>query len=121
MKFNNKMPGLSYQTIQTDLDLTYENRYTDLAIPDAYESLLLDVLRNDHSNFVRDDELGAAWRIFTPLLHKIDQQDAAIKMTSYKYGSRGPDELDDFVRKYGYDRSNAHYDWPVQSVLTKKE
>ncbi|KAI8336534.1 glucose-6-phosphate 1-dehydrogenase [Chlamydoabsidia padenii] len=120
MKFNNKLPGLSYQTIQTDLDLTYENRYTDLSIPDAYESLLLDVLRNDHSNFVRDDELGAAWRIFTPLLHKIDQHDADIKMTTYKYGSRGPDELDDFVKKYGYDRSNTHYDWPVQSVLTKK-
>ncbi|ORZ14165.1 glucose-6-phosphate dehydrogenase [Absidia repens] len=121
MKFNNKLPGLSYQTIQTDLDLTYENRYTDLAIPDAYESLLLDVLRNDHSNFVRDDELSAAWRIFTPLLHKIDQHDAEIQMTHYKYGSRGPDELDAFVRKYGYDRSNAHYDWPVQSVLTKKD
>ncbi|KAI8086451.1 glucose-6-phosphate dehydrogenase [Halteromyces radiatus] len=121
MKFNNKLPGLSYQTSQTDLDLTYGNRYVDLSIPDAYESLLLDVLRNDHSNFVRDDELDAAWRIFTPLLHKIDQHDADIKIATYKYGSRGPDALDGFVKHYGYDRSHAHYDWPVQSVLPKTD
>lgn len=119
-KFNNKLPGLSYQTIQTDLDLTYNNRYVDLSIPDAYESLILDVLRNDHSNFVRDDELDAAWKIFTPLLHKIDQHDKDIEMTTYPYGSRGPEQLDQFIKKYGYDRSNSNYTWPVQSVLTKK-
>lgn len=115
VKFNNKQPGLSYQTIQTDLDLSYHNRYTDLSIPDAYESLILDVLRGDHSNFVRDDELEAAWKIFTPLLHRIDS-DPSVPIKSYPYGSRGPTELDDFVRKYGYDRSDAYYDWPVQSV-----
>jgi glucose-6-phosphate 1-dehydrogenase len=120
IKFNNKMPGLSYQTIQTELDLTYQQRYTDMAIPDAYESLILDVLRNDHSNFVRDDELEAAWKIFTPLLHKIDGHHEEIKVTEYKYGSRGPVELDDFIRKYGYDCSNRNYSWPLQSVSLEK-
>ncbi|KAI8047367.1 glucose-6-phosphate dehydrogenase [Gilbertella persicaria] len=115
-KFNNKQPGLSYQTIQTELDLTYHHRYTDMAIPDAYESLILDVLRNDHSNFVRDDELDAAWKIFTPLLYKIDAHDKDIEVVNYNYGSRGPAELDDFVKRYGYDRSNVNYSWPVQSV-----
>lgn len=115
IKFNNKQPGLSYQTIQSDLDLTYNSRYTEMAIPDAYESLILDVLRNDHSNFVRDDELEAAWKIFTPILHKIDQ-DPELPLESYAYGSRGPASLDAFVTKYGYDRSNANYAWPVQSV-----
>ncbi|KAI9321629.1 glucose-6-phosphate dehydrogenase [Dichotomocladium elegans] len=115
IKFNNKQPGLTYQTMQSDLDLSYHDRFTDLSIPDAYESLILDVLRNDHSNFVRDDELEAAWKIFTPLLHQIDK-DSSIPLSTYPYGSRGPAELDEFVRKYGYDRSNANYTWPVQSV-----
>lgn len=115
MKFNNKQPGLSYQTLQSDLDLTYQRRYSDLKIPDAYEALILDVLRGDHSNFVRDDELDAAWKIFTPILHEIEQK--KIQPKEYKYGSRGPAELDDFMRKYGYDRSGAQeYKWPVQSV-----
>ncbi|KAI9243869.1 glucose-6-phosphate dehydrogenase [Sporodiniella umbellata] len=115
MKFNNKQPGLSYETIQTDLDLTYHERYTDLAIPDAYESLILDVLRNDHSNFVRDDELTAAWKIFTPLLHKIDGHDKDVAIKPYPYGSRGPKELDDFIKAYGYHR-DAGYSWPIQNV-----
>lgn len=34
----------------------------------AYESLILDAFKGDHSNFVRDDELDIAWKIFTPLL-----------------------------------------------------
>jgi glucose-6-phosphate 1-dehydrogenase len=105
MKVNNKHPGLSYQTLQSDLDLTYHRRYSDLKIPDAYEALILDVLRGDHSNFVRDDELDAAWKIFTPILHEIEGKKILPK--EYKYGSRGPDELDDFVRKYGYDRLGA--------------
>ncbi|KAI8971920.1 glucose-6-P dehydrogenase [Mycotypha africana] len=118
IKFNNKQPGLSYQTIQSELDLTYQYRYTDMSIPDAYESLILDVLRNDHSNFVRSDELEAAWKIFTPLLHKIDERHEDIHLYPYEYGSRGPAELVPFIRKYGYDRSNVNYKWPLQSVAT---
>jgi glucose-6-phosphate 1-dehydrogenase len=117
MKFNNKQPGLSYQTIQTDLDLSYHQRYSDMHIPDAYESLILDVLRNDHSNFVRDDELERAWKIFTPLLHKIDGHDSDVQIRPYAYGSRGPAELDDFVKRFGYYRdAKVDYTWPLQNV-----
>lgn len=35
-------------------------------------ALILDAFKGDHSNFVRDDELDIAWKIFTPLLHHID-------------------------------------------------
>ncbi|KAI8088882.1 glucose-6-phosphate 1-dehydrogenase [Halteromyces radiatus] len=122
MKFNSKQPGLSYQTIQTDLDLSYHNRYTDLAIPDAYESLILDVLRNDHSNFVRDDELEASWKIFTPLLHAIDDPQQHVPLVTYPYGSRGPQELSDFVKKFGYDRSqHTSYAWPTQSMAQQNK
>lgn len=115
MKFNNKQPGLSYQTIQTDLDLSYHERYSELSIPDAYESLILDVLREDHSNFVRNDELEAAWKIFTPLLHKIDSHEVSVM--PYEYGSRGPTQLGEFVKRYGYHRDdNLEYTWPQQNV-----
>jgi glucose-6-phosphate 1-dehydrogenase len=29
----------------------------------AYEALLLDAFKGDHSNFVRDDELDIAWKV----------------------------------------------------------
>lgn len=74
LKMNAKSPGLSMKTVETEMDLTYKRRFSDLKIAEAYESLILSVLHNDHSNFVRDDELDIAWKIFTPILHYIDGQ-----------------------------------------------
>jgi glucose-6-phosphate 1-dehydrogenase len=85
VKMNSKLPGLSMQTVVTELDLTYRRRFSDLKIPEAYESLILDCLKGDHSNFVRDDELDASWRIFTPLLHYLDDNKEIIPM-EYPYG-----------------------------------
>ncbi|KAK1834841.1 glucose-6-phosphate dehydrogenase [Podospora conica] len=117
IKMNSKLPGLSMQTVVTELDLTYRRRFSDLKIPEAYESLILDCLKGDHSNFVRDDELDASWRIFTPLLHYLDDNKEIIPM-EYPYGSRGPAVLDDFTASYGYKFSDAAgYQWPTTSAL----
>jgi hypothetical protein len=85
IKMNSKLPGLSMQTVVTELDLTYRRRFSDLKIPEAYESLILDALKGDHSNFVRDDELDASWKMFTPLLHYLDDNKEIIPM-EYPYG-----------------------------------
>ncbi|KAK4240010.1 glucose-6-phosphate dehydrogenase [Achaetomium macrosporum] len=116
IKMNSKLPGLTMQTVVTELDLTYRRRFSDLKIPEAYESLILDCIKGDHSNFVRDDELDASWRIFTPLLHYLDDNKEIIPM-EYPYGSRGPAVLDDFTSSYGYKFSDAAgYQWPTTSA-----
>ena len=115
MKFNIKSPGFSKESMITELDLTYGNRYKNLKVPEAYETLILDVIRGDHSNFVRDDELEAAWRIFTPILHQIEND--KIKPEPYPYGSRGPKEIDNFTRQYGVERlDHENYQWPLQKL-----
>ena len=112
IKMNSKLPGLSMQTVVTELDLTYRRRFSDLKIPEAYESLILDAFKGDHSNFVRDDELDASWRIFTPLLHYLEDNKEIVPM-EYPYGSRGPAVLDDFTSSYGYTfADSAGYQWP---------
>lgn len=108
-KFMNKFPGLSMIPVVSELDLTYKSRYSNAKIPDAYEALILDVMRGDHANFVRDDELEAAWKIFTPILHKLEEE--KIQPKPYAYGSRGPEELNDYVARYGYVRSQLEYKW----------
>lgn len=120
IKMNSKLPGLSMQTVGTELDLTYRRRFSDLKIPEAYESLILDALKGDHSNFVRDDELDASWRIFTPLLHYLDDNSEITPM-EYPYGSRGPAVLDDFTSSYGYKFSDAAgYQWPMTQTSPNK-
>jgi glucose-6-phosphate 1-dehydrogenase len=66
------------------------------------------VLLGNQSAFVRDDELTAAWNLFTPLLHQIDAE--KIQPIPYKFGSRGPAESDRLIARYGYTR-NAKYQW----------
>ncbi|GJJ07466.1 hypothetical protein Clacol_001668 [Clathrus columnatus] len=108
LKLNTKTPGLKFRTVPVELDLTYKKRFSETYIPEAYEALILDAIKGDHSNFVRDDELEAAWKIFTPLLHLIDgvggQRPSLVR---YPYGSRGPKELDAFTAKYGYKRTES--------------
>ncbi len=112
MKMNSKLPGLSMRTATTELDLTYKKRFSDLKIPEAYEALILDAFKGDHSNFVRDDELDHSWRVFTPLLHYLDSN-KDIKPSPYPYGSRGPPELDEYVASFGYRKDNEVYTWYV--------
>lgn len=63
LKLNTKTPGLYTRAMPTEMDLTYKRRFTDTKIPEAYEALILDAFKGDHSNFVRDDELDAAWKV----------------------------------------------------------
>lgn len=72
MKLMVKAPGMTFDMEETELDLTYGSRYEDVKLPDAYERLILDVFCGSQMHFVRSDELREAWRIFTPLLHRIE-------------------------------------------------
>lgn len=82
-----KVPGLRVTLQETELNLSYAAAFAG-EIPDAYESLLLDVLKGDKSLFIRADELEAAWDIFTPVLH--DLESCAIEPQPYLFGSPGP-------------------------------
>ncbi|GFT74910.1 glucose-6-phosphate 1-dehydrogenase [Nephila pilipes] len=115
LKFMTKIPGnvSSFGLEETELDLSYSSRYKDLVLPDAYERLILDVFCGNQMHFVRSDELSEAWRIFTPLLHKIEKE--KIKPVSYKYGSRGPVEADELCQRYGF-KFYGTYKWTKPSL-----
>ena len=85
LNMNTKQPGLTMQTAEAKLSMAYKDQFPEAKIPEAYESLILDALNGDHSNFVRDDELDFSWRVFTPVLHHLDENKDA-KPHSYPYG-----------------------------------
>eukprot|EP01001_Neometanema_parovale_P004162 NODE_15742_length_414_cov_3.292096_g15430_i0.p1 GENE.NODE_15742_length_414_cov_3.292096_g15430_i0~~NODE_15742_length_414_cov_3.292096_g15430_i0.p1 ORF type:complete len:100 (+),score=21.14 NODE_15742_length_414_cov_3.292096_g15430_i0:2-301(+) len=91
-----------------ELDLTYRNMFEDLSLPEAYEGLIYDCCCGNQRNFVRTDELEAAWTIFTPILKEIE--DKEVDPIKYEWGSRGPKEADELAQRCGYMR-NAAYKW----------
>jgi len=96
VKVMNKTPGMAFNLQETELDLTYSSRHKDAKLPEAYERLILDAFVGSQMHFVRSDELAEAWRIFTPLLHTIEQDKP--EPIKYKYGSRGPVEADQLAQ-----------------------
>ncbi len=99
LKIMNKKPGLDLDLVSTELNLRYQAVFSTL-IPDAYECLLLDVIQGDRSLFIRADELDAAWDVFTPALHQLDEKGIAPEI--YPYGSSGPQAGAALARKYGF-------------------
>ena len=93
-----KVPGMGMKLKRTELNLSYQEQFDEL-IPDAYESLLVDVIRGDKSLFIRKDELAAAWNIFTPVLHELEQRGE--RPEPYAFGSRGTAGADALAARAG--------------------
>jgi glucose-6-phosphate 1-dehydrogenase len=85
-----KEPGLDVITHTIRLDAMY--RDTHGAPIEAYQTLLLDVIKGDRSLFLRFDEAEWAWRIVDPMLrHWTSRRDL---IPTYPAGSWGPEEAD---------------------------
>mgnify|MGYP002640412479 CR=1 FL=1 len=84
----NKIPGLNegmkLQKVELDLNIAEDAPRS----PDAYEHLLLDVIRNNSTLFMRRDEVEAAWVWADKILEGWQKQ--KIKTKSYMAGTDGP-------------------------------
>lgn len=84
-----KVPGSPFRTDRIPLDFRYGQRFAEC--PEAYETLLLDVLEGDQTLFVHVEEVEQSWKLFTPLL------EAETPIYDYPAGSWGPPEADDLA------------------------
>lgn len=87
LRVNNKVPGMRLETTTVGLDMLYHQQFTG-QLPEAYERLLLDVLRGDRSLFIQQAELAAAWAVVTPVLQALESR--RIRPKPYPFGSAGP-------------------------------
>ncbi len=83
-----KEPGLEMRTRQLSLDAHFREHEQEKT--DAYEDLLLDVIRGDRSLFLRFDEVEYAWRVVDPVLSVWAGETAYI--ATYPAGTWGPRE-----------------------------
>ena len=99
MKANIKSPGFASQVTPVHIGVDYNSIVTPGNNPDAYTRLILDVLRGRQGSFVRDDELRRSWELFTPLLHKIEQEH--VRPEIYQCGTEGPMQREAFLKSMG--------------------
>ena len=97
LSFGTKRPGMQYMIHPVTMDFTYQSMGTQL--PEAYERLLLDVLRGDSTLFMRNDELEMSWKFVTPILQAWENDPNGPDF--YPAGSWGPESADAILRRAG--------------------
>lgn len=86
LHFDVKVPGSPFRTERIPLGFRYDDRFPPM--PEAYETLLLDVFEGDQTLFVHADEVEESWRLYTPVLETVGA------VHGYPAGTWGPPEAD---------------------------
>ena len=77
----------------------YSDSYTS-GTPEAYETLLLDVIEGDATLFMRADQVEAAWEILMPILSTW-QANPSVNFPNYAAGQQGPETAEALIAKDG--------------------
>ncbi|MEQ9409384.1 MAG: glucose-6-phosphate dehydrogenase [Fuerstiella sp.] len=91
LRFSTKRPGMQYHVQPVAMEFDYEDHFSG-ELPEAYERLLLDVIRGDSTLFTRSDELLAAWKFVDPVLRHWESTAAGLEF--YPAGTWGPAAAD---------------------------
>ena len=94
-----KEPGAGGLRLKTlPLNLSYADNFT-VRYPDAYERLLMDVVRGNLSLFMRRDEVEAAWTWCDGILKAWQEVEQGVAY--YPAGSDGPEAADRMLENQG--------------------
>ncbi|HSX53586.1 MAG TPA: glucose-6-phosphate dehydrogenase [Patescibacteria group bacterium] len=82
-----KKPGFDDHVQEVPMDFFYGNQL-QAGHPDAYERVVVDVLRGDKTLFATKQEILSSWRIITPILEAWNAD--RVPLSTYLAGSNGP-------------------------------
>ena len=99
LRFQSKRPGQSMILNPVDMVFNYEDAY-DGEEPEAYETLLYDVMEGDATLFMRDDQVEAAWEIVTPIMEVWDAR-KPMDFPNYSPDSWGPEDAEALIARDG--------------------
>jgi len=99
LRFQAKQPGASFELKPVDMKFSYCQAFSQQS-PEAYETLLHDILAGDTTSFVRADLERAAWSAITPVLESWESH-RPMDFPNYSSGSWGPQASDELLARDG--------------------
>ena len=100
MGFQAKYPGPRMLLRPVEMRFNYQDSFA-VRSPDAYETLLWDVMNNDPTLFMRADQVEAAWQLLMPVLEVWAKSDP-LDFPNYAAGSWGPKAADALLAREGH-------------------
>jgi glucose-6-phosphate 1-dehydrogenase len=95
-----KRPGVEMMLNTVDMVFDYKGTYVAQA-PEAYETLLLDVMLGDQTLFMRADQVEEAWDLVMPILTSW-QNRVSQNFPNYSADAWGPEVAEALVAKDGF-------------------
>jgi glucose-6-phosphate 1-dehydrogenase len=112
LRFQAKEPGRVLHLQPVEMRFSYEETFAKGA-PEAYETLLLDVMRGDATLFMRADQVEASWSIVMPILEGWEEHSPG-RFPNYPAGTWGPQAADALMAQDG-----RH--WIVPTMAEERE
>ncbi|MGY3052328.1 glucose-6-phosphate 1-dehydrogenase [Pedobacter sp. UYEF25] len=100
MQMQAKRPGVDMVLNPVDMVFDYKGTY-ETDTPEAYETLLLDVMMGDQTLFMRGDQVEAAWELVMPILNAWESKQS-INFPNYPADSWGPEEAEALIARDGF-------------------
>jgi glucose-6-phosphate 1-dehydrogenase len=100
LRFQAKEPGPDLHLRPVQMRFSYRESFR-VPTPEAYETLLLDVIRGDATLFMRADQVEAAWAVVMPVLEEW-QAHAPWGFPNYPAGTWGPEEANALLARAGH-------------------
>jgi len=107
LRFQSKYPGQAMRLSPVMMQFYYRETF-DVSPPDAYETLLLDVMIGDVTLFMRGDQAEAAWSVISPVL-QVWNMSRPTDFPNYQAGTWGPEEADNLIAQDGYNWMSPTY------------
>ncbi|MEO6722876.1 MAG: glucose-6-phosphate dehydrogenase [Ferruginibacter sp.] len=95
-----KRPGLKMALNPVDMVFDYKGTYPS-ETPEAYETLLLDVIQGDQTLFMRGDQVEAAWELIMPILNTWESKQS-LSFPNYAADTWGPELAEALIAQDGY-------------------
>jgi glucose-6-phosphate 1-dehydrogenase len=99
LQVQGKRPGLDMLLNTVDMVFDYKTTYSSYT-PEAYETLLLDVMIGDQTLFMRGDQVEAAWELLMPIIHA--WMKPSLSFPNYSADSWGPELAEALIAADGF-------------------
>jgi glucose-6-phosphate 1-dehydrogenase len=99
LRFQAKRPGPAIRLAPVETRFTYKSAF-HVPEPEAYETLLLDVVCGDASLFMRGDQVEEAWSVVMPILRYWEAQGSS-DLGAYPAGTWGPESAVALIARDG--------------------
>jgi len=99
LRFEVKQPGPAMRLTPVMMQFYYREAFK-VAPPEAYETLLLDIMEGDATLFLRGDQAEAAWSVISPVL-EVWNSVRPTDFPNYQAGTWGPEEAEILIAQDG--------------------